>query len=358
MKSHEGEYPNQSEGGMGKSLPRSEPELEEFLSEPPSAVLKTLRDLDSDLVILGVGGKMGPTLARMAVRALEQAGSRWNVYGVSRFGTPGLRDRLESWGVHTVAADLFEHRSAAVLPDSRNVIYMIGQKFGTSGDAPLTWAANTYVPSVAAGRYAGARIVVFSTGNVYPLTPIGGGGSVEGDPLEPVGEYADSCLGRERLFEFFSQRQGIRCSTMRLNYAVELRYGVLVDIARRVFSGMPVDVSTGMVNVIWQGDANACALRLLSHCSIPPFVLNVTGPEMVSVRRAAERFGQLFGLPVTLAGVERDTALLSNASLSHRMFGYPRVSVDQIIEWTAEWVSRDLPVWEKPTHYDVRNGRF
>jgi nucleoside-diphosphate-sugar epimerase len=342
---------------MGRVI-RTEEELDERLSEPSPAVLEALRGLDSDLLILGAGGKMGPTLARMAARALREIGSPYAAVGVSRFSQPGAREQLEAWGVRTLACDLLDREAVAALPDSHNIVYMVGQKFGTTENAPLTWALNTYVPALVAERFPDARIVVFSTGNVYPLTPVVEGGSQEDDTPEPLGEYANSCVGRERVFTYFTQRTGMRCAIVRLNYAIALRYGVLVDIACRVLAREPVDVTMGAVNVIWQGDANAQALALLAHCASPPFVLNVTGPETVSVRRAAERFGRIFGVPVTFTGEESPLALLSHTAKSQRLFGYPRVTLDQMITWTAAWVQQDGPFLDKPTHFETQDGRY
>jgi len=336
----------------------SEEHLEDLLSEPSPPASEALKALDSDLLILGVGGKMGPTLARMAARILTGLGSGRRVYGVARFSQPGLRDKLEAWGVKTIPCDLLDRAQLADLPDSRNVIFMAGQKFGTTGNPAFTWIANIYMPALVAERFSRARIVVFSTGNVYPLSPVVQGGSREEDTLEPVGEYANSCLGRERIFEHFSQTGGLRCAIMRLNYAIDLRYGVLLDTAQKVKAGQPVDLTMGAANVIWQGDANAQALALLAHCATPPFVLNVTGPEMVSIRRLAERFGDLLGVKPSFVGQEAGTALLSNAAKAQQMFGYPRVSLDQMIAWTANWVNRGGPTLDKPTHFETRDGRF
>jgi nucleoside-diphosphate-sugar epimerase len=336
----------------------TEAELERLLSEPSPAVVETLKTLDSDLLILGVGGKMGPTLARMAARALTAARSPRHVIAVARFSRPELRQQLEGWDIQTIAADLLDRNALAALPESRHIIFMAGQKFGTTGNPAQTWALNTYLPALVAERFRSARIVVFSTGNVYPLTPVVQGGSVERDPPEPVGEYANSCLGRERMFEYFSHTEGLRCAIMRLNYAIDLRYGVLLDIAQKVKASQPVDLGMGAANVIWQGDANAWALRLLDHCTAPPFVLNVTGPELVSVRRVAEQFGAILGTTPIFVGSEGSAALLNNAAQAQRLFGYPRISLEQMIHWTAAWVQTGGPTLNKPTHFETRDGRF
>lgn len=317
-----------------------------------------MQSLDSDIVVLGVSGKMGPTLARMAQRAITELGLPYKVYGVARFSQPEARTALEAAGVHTITCDLLDRASLAKLPDSRNVIFMAGQKFGTTGAQHMTWAINSYLPALAAERYAGARTVVFSTGNVYPLTPVVSGGALEGDEPNPVGEYASSCLGRERIFEYFSRIHGLPCAIMRLNYAVEMRYGVLVDVARKVYNGEPVDVSMGAANVIWQGDANAQALGLLAHCATPPFICNITGPETVSIRRVAEQFGEIFGVEAQITGSEAPTALLSNAAQAQKLFGYPTVSLQQMIVWIADWIQRGGEALNKPTHFETRDGRF
>lgn len=337
---------------------KNEEQLEEMLSRPPAYVLDTVRGLDSDLLILGVGGKMGPTLARMAARALADVNSPHRVIAVARFSQPGLREKLASWGIETIACDLLDRQAVAALPESRHVIFMAGQKFGTAGQQARTWAMNSYMPALAAERFGQARVVVFSTGNVYPLTPVAQGGAVESDAPQPVGEYAMSCLGRERIFEHFSRSQGVRCAIMRLNYAVEMRYGVVLDVAQKVYAGQAVDLNMGFVNVIWQGDANAQAIGLLDHCAAPPFVLNVTGPETLSVRALAERFGVLFGRAPVFVGAEAPTALLSNAAKAQDLFGPPRVSVDQVVEWTAQWVMQSGATLNKPTHFEVRDGNF
>jgi nucleoside-diphosphate-sugar epimerase len=307
---------------------------------------------------LGAGGKMGPSLARLAANALGRAGGARAVTAVSRFSSAAARAGLEAAGVRTIQADLLDDAHLDALPDAPNVVYMVGTKFGTTGNEHLTWANNAYVPGRVAQRYRASRIVAFSTGNVYPLTPVAWGGSAETDAPGPVGEYAQSCLGRERVFEHFSRRHGTPVVLLRLNYAIDLRYGVLLEVARAVREGRPVDLAMGAVNVIWQGDANEVALRSLAVASSPPLALNVTGPETASVRRLALRLGGLLGREPVLTGEERATALLSNASRAHGLFGYPRVTLERMLEWTAAWVESGGETLDRPTHFQEREGAF
>ena len=337
---------------------RTEAELEERLSRPSEADKAFMRELEGDLLILGVAGKMGPSLARRARRAAEEAGMRKRIIGVARFSNPGVREQLEQAGVETICADLLDESQLRALPEAPNVIYMAARKFGTTGHEYLTWALNTYLPARVADRFRHSRIVAFSSGNVYPLVPIAHGGPRETAPVRPIGEYAQSVLGRERMFEYFSARYGTPVVLLRLNYAIDLRYGVLVDIALKVYRRQPVNLAMGLVNVIWQGDANSVALRALRLCQSPPAVLNVTGPETLSVRSLAMRFGERFGVAPLFEGEEAPTALLSDASRCHALFGYPEVSVDQMIEWVAEWIRLGGVLWSKPTHFEVRDGKF
>jgi nucleoside-diphosphate-sugar epimerase len=333
-------------------------QLEDLLSAPTDGVLETLAGLEGDLILLGVAGKMGPTLARMARRAFDAAGVRRRVIGVARFSATGVEDRLQAHGVETVRCDLLDQAQLDRLPDAANVVAMTGMKFGATGQEALTWAMNSYLPGMLCQRYRHSRIVAFSTGNVYALSPVVRGGSVEDDPLQSVGEYAQSCVGRERIYEHFSRTLGIPLALLRLNYACELRYGVLVDLAQRVQAGEPVDLAMGNLNAIWQADANAMALCAFGHVTSPPLVLNVAGPETLSVRRLAEELGRLLGRPVRFQGSEAPDALLSNGQLGHRLFGYPRVSVGQMVCWIADWLRRGGPTLGKPTHFEVRDGRF
>jgi nucleoside-diphosphate-sugar epimerase len=332
--------------------------LEDRLSQPRPDLVEDVRKIDGDIVVLGAGGKLGPSLVRLATRAVTQAGTGTSVLAVSRFSTPGVADELRDCGAQVVNADITDEAQLAGLPDAASVIFLVGAKFGTSGNEAGTWATNTYLPGRVAQRYAGSRIVALSTGNVYPLMPTSGGGPVETDATAPVGEYAMSCLGRERILTHFAGRNHSPTALIRLNYAVEMRYGVLVDLALAVQNGQPVDLTTGYANVVWQGYANEVTIRSLLHADIPPFVLNLTGPETVSVRAVAAEFGRLLGKPVTFNGTEAPTALLSNASRCHGLFGYPEVPLAEMIKQIAEWVSAGLPVYDKPTRFQSRDGQF
>jgi hypothetical protein len=333
-------------------------QLEDLLSLPNERDVAAMRSLEGDLLILGVGGKMGPSLARRARRAIDLAGVTKRVIGVARFSTGGLAQELNSAGIETIQSDLLEFGALAALPDVPNVVFMAAKKFGTTGAEHSTWAMNTFLPGLVAERYRAARIVAFSTGNVYPLRPIEQGGAVETTPVAPVGEYGQSALGRERMFEYGSDRWHTPVTLLRLNYAVELRYGVLLDIGLAVKEGRPVDLRMGVVNVIWQGDANSVCLRSFAHCQTPPLVLNLTGPETLPVRYIAERFGEHFGVQPVWQGVEAPNALISNASKMQQLFGYPSVTPNDIIDWTADWIARGGPTLNKPTHFQTRDGKF
>ncbi|MEX2174561.1 MAG: NAD-dependent epimerase/dehydratase family protein [Pirellulaceae bacterium] len=332
--------------------------LDELLSEPTPGVLETLSRLEGDILILGVGGKMGPTLARMAAWASQAAGVKRRVIGVARFSRPELPDWLRRHGVEPHTADLLDPAQLAALPEAANVVVMTALKFGSTGRPGDTWAVNCWLPVAVCQRFPASRIVGFSTGNVYPLTPLSRGGSIESDPLVPAGEYAASCVGRERLYDYFSRANNTPLAIVRLNYACELRYGVLVDLARQVLHGEPIDLSMGAVNVIWQGDANAMTLQAFGQCDSPPFVLNVAGPETISVRRVCEQLGHLLGKPPVFTDSEGSEALLSNGQLGHQLFGYPRVSVGQLCEWIADWLRRGGLLLDKPTKFQVRDGKF
>ena len=333
----------------------TEAELEDLLSTPRPETEAALAACPGDIVILGAGGKMGPSLAQMTARA---AGKSRRVIAVSRWSSDSAEKKLNDVGVETIRADLLDHDAVAKLPDAPNVIFMAGQKFGTSGAPGATWAMNTIVPANCAERYKDSRIVAFSTGNVYPLTPVASRGAGEEHPLGPVGEYASSCVGRERVFEYYSERNGTKVAIIRLNYAIDLRYGVLVDIATHVKRSVPLAVDMGYVNVIWQGDANHIVLESLPLASSPPYILNVTGGEHLPVRQIAEWFGRRFGTKPIFTGTERRDALLSDTSRMRSSFAAPEVSAEQMFEWVADWLESGGPLLGKPTRFEARDGRF
>lgn len=333
-----------------------ESELDDFLSTPSPECIELMSRLDGDIVILGVGGKMGPTLGHMAVRAVEASGKSQTVYGVSRFGDPEVRRSLDEAGVKTIRCDLLDRDSYTNLPDAENVIYMAGRKFGTGGSEPLTWAMNACVPADVVRHYRHARIVVFSTGCVYPLTTASSGGSVEGDPPDPVGEYAQSCLARERIFQHYSAESGTRVLLFRLNYSVDLRYGVLHDIGTKVWNGDAV--RPGAFNVIWQGDACGYALRCLEFCDSPAAVLNVTGPETADVGNTARTFGRIMGREPHIGEDPPETTYLSDAGRCFGLFDYPGVPLERMIEWQARWIMAGGRSLGKPTHFEVTDGKF
>jgi hypothetical protein len=337
---------------------RDEAHLEELLSEPTEGVVRTMGALEGDVVVLGVAGKMGPTLARMAKRASDAAGVKRRVIGASRFSSPELERRLSEWGVETVRCDLLDRGALAALPDAANVVYMAGMKFGSTGQEWRTWAMNVFLPGLVAERYRTSRIAVFSTGNVYGLTPVSRGGSREGDELNPAGEYAMSCLGRERIFDHFSRENETKMTILRLNYASELRYGVLLDVAQKVHSGRPVSLSMGYLNTIWQRDASAVSLESLAHASVPPNILNITGPEILSVRKLAVEFGRRLDKTPIFEGQESNDALLNDSSKGFALFGKPPVGIGQMLDWIADWVARGGASLAKPTHFEERAGRF
>jgi hypothetical protein len=336
---------------------QTEDELDELLTRPSPRLIAFIQTLSSPLVVLGAGGKMGPTLAVLAGRAADAAGHPLEIVAVSRFKDEASRCWLESRGIRTLRLDLMDRNAVARLPDSGHIVYLVGLKFGTSREPASTWAVNTVVPTYVAERYPCAAIVALSTGNVYALTTAPGLGSVETDSLTPVGEYANAAVARERVFEFFAQRNQNPLALLRLNYAVDLRYGVLVDIARKVHAGEPVDLTMGYFNCIWQGDANDMILRALSLAQSPPLVLNLTGP-VLSVRETALRFGELLGRPVQLVGVEVGTALLSNPARANTLLGPPTTPVDRAIRWTAEWIRQGSRYFGKPTHFETRDGNY
>jgi len=328
------------------------------LLEPSADLIEDIATIDGDIIVLGIGGKMGPGLARVAKQAIDKAGINKKIIGVARFSEPGLQEQLNSEGIETISADLLNEDDLQALPQEKNVLYLAGTKFGTTGKESLTWAMNSYLPGRVAQKFKNSRIVVFSTGNVYPLVPVVSGGATEDLPPEPIGEYAQSCLGRERIFQYFSLKNNTPVLIYRLNYANDVTYGVLHEIAKSVKENQPVDLSMGTASVIWQGDANEIAIRCLKHCSAPAKILNVTGPETVSLRWLAEQFGKMLGVTPEFINEERSTSFLSNAAESFRLFGYPKVTLKQMMEVILEWLNEGGKTLNKPTHFSERKGKY
>lgn len=333
-------------------------QLDEYMTRPSSRLIADMTKISGDIIILGVGGKMGPTLAKLAKRAVEEAGLNKKVIGVSRFSSGNLKNELEDFGIETISADLLNESELEALPEVENVIFMAGKKFGTVGDEHTTWVMNTYLPGRIAEKFSRSNIVVFSSGNIYPFVNVNHGGCTEETRTDPVGEYAQSTLGRERIFTYFSKKNRTPVLLFRLNYSIDMRYGVLLDIAQQVYNNEPIDLTTGLVNVIWQGDANEYAIRSLLHCSNDPTILNVTGPETISVRWLANEFARLFNKEAQFINEEETKALLNNAGKAHQLFGYPAVTLQQMIEWTANWVMNNGETINKPTHFQERKGDF
>ena len=332
-------------------------ELDDWMSRPSDALTAFVADLPSPLVVLGAGGKMGPSLCVLARRAAEAAGRDLDIVAVSRFSDPAVRAWLEEHGIRTQSCDLLADDLSA-LPDTENVLYLVGLKFGTARAPAQTWAVNTLIPARVTERYAGSRIVALSSGNVYPLVSVDSGGSVETDALTPLGEYANACVARERIFQYGSEQHGTPGVVVRLNYATDLRYGVLVDLAQQIAAGQPVDVTMGYLNCIWQRDANDMILRSLALAETPMRPLNLTGSERLSVRVLAERLGELMNSPTTIVGEEAPTALLSDVSRMIDTLGEPETPLDTVLRWTAAWVTSDQPTLGKPTHFEVRDGQY
>jgi nucleoside-diphosphate-sugar epimerase len=326
--------------------------------QPSEALVADIADMNGDIIILGVGGKMGPSLARLARQAIEMAGVEKRVIGVSRFSDKKLQAELEADGIETISADLLNENQLSRLPAVENVLYLAGTKFGTTGKEAFTWAMNSYLPGRVAEKFRNSKIVAFSTGNVYPFVPVTSGGCSEDHPTAPVGEYGQSCLGRERIFQYFSEKYNIPTIIYRLNYAIDFRYGVLLEIAKSVRNETAIDLNSGNANVIWQGDANEIAIRSFKHCTVPAKILNVTGPETVSIKWLAQQFGVLFQKEPIFVNEPQTTALLSNASEAHKLFGYPKVTLRKMIEITATWLENGGQVWSKETHFQERNGQF
>lgn len=332
--------------------------VEELLARPRPVLVEFIKTLRSPLVLLGAGGKMGPTLAELARRAALAAHHPLHIVAVSRFSNPAPRRWLEARGIETIACDMLEREQLRQLPDTENLIYMVGLKFGTRQNPRATWAVNTLAPAHVAERYPQTRMAVLSTGNVYSLVPADGSGAAEAQPLTPLGEYANTAVARERIFEYFADKHGFPLVLLRLNYAVELRYGVLLDIAQKVHAGHPVDVTMGCFNCLWQGDANELVLRALGLARHPPLALNLTGLEKISVRALAEQFGQMLGREPLITGRESETALLSNASRVGDLLGRPPTPLEAMVRWTADWVRRNGPTLNKPTGFQIRDGQF
>jgi hypothetical protein len=340
-----------------ETLPETIPDvgaLDDLLCRPSQALIDDLARIEGDIMILGVAGKMGPTLAGLAKAAAPDR----RVIGVARFSEAGVKEWLQARGIETINCDLLDEAAIGALPKIPNIVFMAGRKFGAEGNLALTWAMNSHVPALVAQAFAGSRIVAFSTGCVYPFVPVDDGGSREEMQPNPPGEYAQSCVGRERMFEYFSGKFSTPGRLFRLNYAIDMRYGVLHDIASKVLQGKPIDVRLGHVNFIWQGDASSQALRCLAHCDTPTSPINVSGHEILAVRDLAAKFGKHFGRQPILVGKEEPTAWLTNTSQAVKLFGLPVVDTEQLIKWTADWVQRDMPSLGKPTKYEVRDGRY
>jgi nucleoside-diphosphate-sugar epimerase len=340
--------------------------LEDLLSRPTAETVNMFSRLEGDIMFLGIGGKIGPSMARMAVRACREAGVDKRMYGVALFESDQQLQALQDLGIETFHGDLLDPEFIHGLPKVPNVYFLAGMKFGSEDNLPLTWAVNSYMPAMVADYYKGSNIVAFSTGCVYPLVSVESGGSLESDVPGPVGEYAQSCLGRERMFEFGSKQHGTPVCLIRLNYSVELRYGVLVDIALKVKSNAPIDLSMGYFNVIWQGDVNNMVLRSIETCASPARFLNITGPEILSVREVAREFGNLFQTEFgnlfrtepAFVNEEAKTALLNNSEQAFQLFGRPEVTTPMIMSWIAQWINAGGDLLGKPTHYEVRDGKY
>jgi nucleoside-diphosphate-sugar epimerase len=328
--------------------------LDDLLCRPSQPLIDDLAKVDGDTMILGVAGKMGPTLAGLAKAALPDR----RIIGVARFSDPGVKDWLQARGIETINCDLLDEAALRGLPKAPNIVFMAGRKFGAEGDLSLTWAMNAHVPALVAQAFPRARIVAFSTGCVYPFVPVDGKGASEDLAPNPPGEYAQSCVGRERMFEYFSKQYSTPGRLFRLNYAIDMRYGVLHDIASKILQGQPIDVSLGHVNFIWQGDAAAQALRCLAHCEVPTSPINVSGHEILSVRDLAAKLGALLKREPVIVGSEQPTAWLTNTSQAVKLFGLPVVDTERLIAWTADWAARSMPSLGKPTKYEVRDGRY
>ena len=336
----------------------TEEKLNEMLTTPSDKLVDDIAKLKGDIMVLGAGGKMGPTLCRLAKRAIEKAGVSKKVIAVSRFSDPIALDYLHSNGIVTISCDLLDVEALNKLPEVENIIYMAGRKFGTDGQEYLTWAMNSTLPAFVAYKFRKSNIVVFSSGNIYPIVPLSSGGCTEEDKVGPVGEYAMSCLARERAFEYAAKQYGTKVFIYRLNFAVDLRYGVLYDCAKKIMDGTPISLTTPCFNFIWQGSANEIAIRALLHCGSPAVKMNVTGPETVSIKYASKKLGKLLNKEPVFTGEEQNNAYLNNASLAMETFGYPEVSCETLIRWQAEYILDGGRVIDKPTHFEERKGSY
>lgn len=336
----------------------SEEELDELMSRPTAEAVELFGRLDGDIIFLGIAGKIGPSLARMAKRACDAAGVQKRIIGVSRFRSAEEIKNIERFGIEIIRGDLLDRDFISSLPKVKNVFFLAGMKFGSEDNLALTWAINSYLPALVAEHFKDSRIVAFSTSCVYPLTPVSLGGSKETDNPMPVGEYSQSCLGRERMFEYGSKKYNTPVSLIRLSYSVEPRYGVLVDIATKVKNEETIDLTMGYFNVIWQGDSNDVVLRSIDVAESPARVINITGEDVLHVREVAIEFGKLFGVEPKFAGKEAPTALLVNSQEAYNLFGRPKVPIAQVIKWSAEWLKDDKRLLGKPTHFEVRDGKY
>lgn len=339
-------------------IPLDDEAIDQWFAQPTQGALDTLKRLEGDLLILGVAGKMGVTTALMAKKGLDQLGRKNRVIGVSRFSNPAAREKLEKYGIETISADLLNSEDLEKIPQVPNILYLAGQKFGTSDSPEVAWAMNAVLPAKVCERFQKSKIVAFSTGCVYPWVSTTSGGATEAVELDTLGDYANSCVGRERVFTYYSKKNQTPVSLYRLNYAIDLRYGVLVDIATKVLAGEPVDVTMGHVNLIWQGDAIARAIQALEHTAVPPAPLNITGPETIQVRDLAYHFGKIFDKEVRIVGEEVNKCWLSNAGKSFQLFGYPEVALNEMVEWVAEYLQNGGDLLGKPTHFDSKNAKF
>lgn len=336
----------------------TEDKLNKLLTTPSEKLVEDMKKIKGDIMVLGAGGKMGPTLCTLAKNACIKAGVEKKIIAVSRFSDPIATKLLQDSGVETIPCDMLAPKALDSLPDCENIIYMAGRKFGTDGSEYLTWAMNAWLSSLVAERFKNSTIVVFSSGNIYPFMPSHSGGCTEAVKPLPTGEYAMSCLARERMFEYGSKTYGTKVFTYRLNYAVDLRYGVLFDIAQSVIKKEPISLLNSCFNCIWQGDANEIAIRGLLHASSPSNIVNVTGPETISTRKTALEFGRLFDAEPIFTGEEENSALLSDASKACELFGYPTVAVKTLIEWQAQWIKDGGRSLGKPTHFEEKKGNF